>query len=113
MKIDPSKKYTSGGHPVEHLHRAPEGWPSVYPWRGLVDGVIKAWTDEGRLNGDYPDARFDLIEVREPLRAKVAVHPNGNPAHLLNDDTTQAGMSPGWRIVEMVEVMPANNPPTA
>jgi hypothetical protein len=110
--IDASKKYTSGGHPVTLLHRAPEGWPTKFTWRGIVDGVERLWTTEGQYYLGNKSGH-DLTEVREPLRAKVAVHPNGNVAHLLNNDTTQSDMSPGWRIIEMIEVMPANNPPTA
>jgi hypothetical protein len=66
MKIDPSKKYTSGGHPVEFLHRAPEGYPDPYPWRGMVDGEEFTWTDEGyHIIGDpHPD--LDLTEAVEP-----------------------------------------------
>jgi hypothetical protein len=110
--IDASKKYTSGGHPVTHLHRVPDGWPIPYTWRGFVNEKERTWTDDGKCFENRHSA-LDLIEVREPLRAKVAVHPNGNVAHLLNDDVTQGDMNPGWRIVEMIEVMPANNPPTA
>jgi hypothetical protein len=74
--------------------------------------VERLWTTEGQYYLGNKSGH-DLTEVREPLRAKVAVHPNGNPTHFLNDFTTQADMLPGWRIVEMIEVMPANNPPTA
>jgi hypothetical protein len=79
----------------------------------MANGGEKTWTDEGKFYLWENYSEDDLTEVREPLRAKVAVHPNGNVAHLINNDTTQSDMSPGWRIVEMIEVTPANNPPTA
>jgi hypothetical protein len=113
MKIDPNKKYTSGGHPVEFLHRAPEGWPIPYPWRGVVNGFGMSWTDEGRYNKILTNADRDLIEVREPLRIKLAVDPENRPGYWIHADNEHKEMRPGWRIVEMIEVMPANNPPTA
>jgi hypothetical protein len=111
MKIDPSKKYTSGGHPVEHLHRAPEGWPIPYPWRGVVNGLGMSWTDEGRYNKILTNADRDLIEVREPLRARVLVSNLEKPYNIVDCDGIT--VPNGWRIVEMIEVTPANNPPTA
>lgn len=65
--IDPTKKYqTRDGREVQFLHRAPEGWPPPYPWRGIVEGVPKIWCEEGQYydhGGNHP---LDLVEVREP-----------------------------------------------
>ena len=110
--IDASKKYTSGGHPVTLLHRAPEEWPTKFPWRGIVDGVERLWTTEGQyyLGGE---SGHDLTEVREPLRARVLVNHANKPVRTVEANESAANMHPAWRIIEMIEVMPANNPPTA
>ena len=74
MKIDPSKKYTTrDGRPVECLHRAPEGWPGGYPWRGVVGGGSQTWDDNGRAFSDDIKSRCDLLEVREPLEVLIVV----------------------------------------
>jgi hypothetical protein len=106
--IDASKKYTSGGHPVTHLHRAPDGWPSSYPWRGIVNGQDERWRDDG---GFYAkgNSLLDLTEVREPLQAKVLVTDLQKPYNIVDSDGID--VPNGWRIIEMIEVMPANNPP--
>jgi hypothetical protein len=78
-KIDPNKKYTSGGYPVEHLHRAPDGWPGPYTWMGWVDERAMSWTDEGLEDADWLDSHFDLIEVREPLEVMVVMNCHGRP----------------------------------
>lgn len=79
-KIDPNKKYTSGGNPVEFLHRAPEGWPSPYVWNGLVDEGEMSWTDEGLHDiDDGTNPQRDLIEVLEPLEVMVVFNCNGEP----------------------------------
>ena len=78
MKIDPNKKYTTrDGRPVEFLHRAPEGWPSPFPWRGLADGLIITWRDNGRVFSVDVESSSDLVEVREPMELKVSIDKNG------------------------------------
>ena len=77
-KIDPSKKYTSGGKPVEFLHRAPEGWPGPFPWRGIVNGAPSSWTDDGWCYAGSPSSN-DLIEVREPMEVMVVMNCDGKP----------------------------------
>lgn len=72
-KIDPNKKYTSGGHPVELLHRTPEGWPGRFPWRGIVNGAPSSWTDDGWVYSGTASSE-DLIEVREPLEVMIVVN---------------------------------------
>ena len=108
--IDASKKYTSGGHPVTHLHRVPDGWPIPYTWRGFVNEKERTWTDDGKCF-ENRDSALDLTEVREPLRARVLVSNLEKPYNIVDCDGIT--VPNGWRIVEMVEVMPANNPPTA
>lgn len=78
-KIDANKKYTSGGNPVELLHRAPEGWPSIYVWYGVVDNCVRIWDDEGRHDAQKCNPLRDLIEVREPLEVMVVVNCHGKP----------------------------------
>ncbi len=78
MKIDPSKKYTSGGKPVEFLHRAPDGWRCAYPWRGIVGVKERTWTDDGWCYACCTSSK-DLIEVREPLEVMVVVNCHGKP----------------------------------
>jgi hypothetical protein len=112
MKIDPNKKYTSGGHLVEHLHRAPGGWPGMYPWRGIVDGQEECWADNGEFY-EMGNSLRDLTEVREPLRARVLVNHANKPVRTVEANEIAVNMHPAWRIIEMIEVMPANNPPTA
>ena len=77
-KIDPSKKYTSGGKPVEFLHRAPDGWTGAFPWKGIAGGREQTWTDDGFHYIGIGSA-LDLIEVREPLEVMVAVNRHGKP----------------------------------
>jgi hypothetical protein len=107
--IDTSKKYTSGGHPVECLHRAPEGWTDTCPWRGIVKGESRTWSDCGRFG--LLASNLDLVEVREPLRAKVLITDLQKPYSIVDCDGVT--VPNGWHIIEMIEVMPANNPPTA
>ena len=110
MKIDPSKKYqTRDGMPVEFLHRAPEGWPGKYPWRGFVERVTVTWDDEGKEFGPNNDRSSDLIEVREPMEVLVVVDARNRPAVL-------GGNAAGWdhtypehaphRIATFREVLP-------
>ena len=78
MKIDPSKKYqTRDGKPVTHLHRVPDGWPSNFPWRGLADGSVITWCDNGRAFIDDADSPADLLEVREPMELEVSMDKYG------------------------------------
>ena len=87
MKIDLSKKYTCNGHPVEFLHRRPEGWPGQYQWVGLANGVQQTWTDEGLHYKKYPISDFNLVEVREPLEIELVVTGDGQYfATLFNPD---------------------------
>jgi hypothetical protein len=111
--IDAAKKYTSGGHPVEHLHRAPEGWAGPYPWRGMANGGEKTWTDEGKFYIWENYSEDDLTEVREPLRVWAVVNSDGLLIRTADDNENAMHLHPSWRIVEMIEVTPANNPPTA
>ena len=112
MKIDPNKKYTSGGHPVGHLHRVPEGWPIPYTWRGFVNEKERTWTDDGKCF-ENRDSALDLIEVREPLRVWAVVNSDGLLIRTADDNENAMHLHPSWRIVEMIEVTPASNPPTA
>lgn len=68
MKIDPTKKYrTRGGQEVTLLHRVPDGWPTIYPWRGIVCNSPSSWTDGGEEDiDDEVGSPHDLVEVREP-----------------------------------------------
>lgn len=112
MKIDHNKKYTSGGHTVEFLHRAPEGWPGKHPWRGIVNGEQYTWTDGGWYYSGNTSSQ-DLAEVREPLRVRAVVNSDGLLIRTADDNENAMHLHPSWRIVEMIEVTPANNPPTA
>jgi hypothetical protein len=105
MKIDPSKKYTCKGHPVEFLHRRPEGWPGEYQWVGLANGVQQTWTDEGLHYKKYPISDFNLVEVREPMRMKIWVRGNDRPWRDCDVDA-HAMFRDGWTFKEFVEVMP-------
>jgi hypothetical protein len=76
--IDPSKKYkTRDGKPVIHLHRAPEGWPTSFPWRGIVgENHDVTWNDDGRVFIN-DKSHSDLIEDREPLEFTQIVDAKG------------------------------------
>lgn len=82
MKIDPNKKYrTRDGREVTLLHRAPEGWPNSYPWRGLVSGDhVISWADDGSV-GPVQNDRYDLVEVRDPREFDVFVRHDGTVYH--------------------------------
>ena len=88
-KIDPSKKYTSGGNPVEFLHRAPDGWTGAFPWKGIAGGREQTWTDDGFHYIGIGSA-LDLIEGPEPLEVMVVVNCHGKPEAL-----SSAAMA-GW-----------------
>ena len=88
-KIDATKKYTSGGHPVEFLHRSPEGWPGIFPWKGIVGRHERTWTDNGTHYSETI-SNLDLIEVSEPLEVMVVVNCHGKPEAL-----SSAAMA-GW-----------------
>jgi hypothetical protein len=108
MKIDPSKKYrTRCGSPVTCLHRAPEGWPTPFPWRGAIDrrgsGV---WTDDGSFTDREENHRFDLIEVREPMRLRMLVKDEFNMRWIYTSTDVDDLIKDGWTLKEFVEVMP-------
>ena len=96
MKIDPSKKYTSGGHPVEFLHRAPEGWSGDYPWRGIVNGNEYTWTDEGVHLIGYPDHDSDLTEAIEPKTIWVNEYKGHGFYHNSKEDAERAGVGSNY-----------------
>lgn len=107
-KIDPTKKYTSNGEPVEFLHRAPDGWPGKYSLRGMVSGLIMYWTDDGRYNIGISSPE-DLIEVREPMEITKIVGLDGKIWDSICTpeewDKTFARNSP-HRLVKFREVIP-------
>jgi hypothetical protein len=107
MKIDPSKKYTCNGHPVEFLHRKPEGWPGIYQWAGIANGWMLTWTDEGIHEIEFLDSKFDLVEVREPMRVKMWVKDGARPIVCVLD--TELNISKmnvlGYTLKEFVEVL--------
>jgi hypothetical protein len=108
MKIDPSKKYTTlDGKPVTHLHRAPEGWPTSFPWRGAIDSCgTGTWSDDGKYT-DEEIHRFDLVEVREPMLVKLWVKDGHGPIFCVSD--TELNILKmnvlGYTLKEFVEVM--------
>ena len=109
MKIDPSKKYkTRSGRPVEFLHRAPEGWPGEYPWRGIVGGEPQCWMDSGVEFDEKVESADDLVEVREPMRLRVWIKDGESPIACLSDTelTTWKMNELGYTLKEFVEVMP-------
>ena len=107
--IDPSKKYTTrDGKPVTHLHRAPEGWPTSFPWRGIVgEATARTWNEDGVVYiGEK--SQDDLVEVHEPMRLKVWTK-NGNGPIFRTSDTQLNMMEMhelGYALKEFVEVMP-------
>jgi hypothetical protein len=103
--IDPSKKYTCNGHPVEFLHRRPEGWPGIYQWAGMANGWMLTWTDEGIHKIEFLDSKFDLVEVREPMRVRLWVRGNDRPMRECDIDVNQMSRN-GWTLKEFVEVTP-------
>ena len=110
MKIDPSKKYTTrDGRPVEFLHRAPEGWPGEYPWRGIVGSGTASWDDDGRFYDDSAQCLQDLVEVREPLEVQLVVDSKGEvftgKRQAAWYDSTIPDRAP-FRIATFREVMP-------
>ena len=108
MKIDPSKKYTCNGHPVEFLHRRPDGWPGIYQWAGMANGWTLTWTDEGIHKIEFLDSKFDLVEVREPMRVKLWTKDGHGPILCPSDDGRAIGEinKLGYTLKEFVEVMP-------
>jgi len=80
MKIDPTKKYrTRDGRSVEFLHRFPDGWPTQWPVRGVVDGMEMSWDDDGIECSSGKPSRRDLFEVREPLEVILILDDDGTP----------------------------------
>jgi hypothetical protein len=106
MKIDPSKKYrTRSGRTVEFLHRAPQGWPGSFPWRGIVAGEPITWMENGSEFNEATESPDDLVEVREPMRMKIWVKGDERPWRDCDVDAHQMSRT-GWAIKEFVEVMP-------
>jgi hypothetical protein len=110
MKIDPTKKYTTrSGKAVTCLHRAPEGWPTPFPWRGAIESQgTGVWTDDGSFTDMEEPNRFDLIEVREPMRVRLWTR---NEVSLnftcCYDESLEIGTQlGGYTLKEFVEVMP-------
>lgn len=69
--IDLSKTYrTRDGRPVTLLHRRPDGWPSDYPYVGLINGVSCVWLANGRVTKESIH-NGDLVEAREPKEGWV------------------------------------------
>ena len=112
MKIDPSKKYTTrDGMPVTHLHRAPEEWPSGYPWRGVVGGGSQTWDDDGRALTADSECPSDLVEVREPLEVNLVIDGAGKVYRFAEENTAKFydGNWPSrapFRIATFREVLP-------
>jgi hypothetical protein len=109
MKIDPSKKYrTRSGKPVTCLHRAPQEWPTPFPWRGIVEGFSLSWSDSGRECYDMLEVTNDLVEVREPMRLKMWTKDGHGPIFCPSDDGRAIGKMNqlGYTLKEFVEVMP-------
>jgi hypothetical protein len=109
MKIDPSKKYrTRSGRTVEFLHRAPEGWPGSFPWRGIVAGEPITWMENGSEFKDSNESADDLVEVREPMRVKLWIKDGARPIVCVLD--TELNISKmnvlGYTLKEFVEVLP-------
>jgi len=108
MKISADKKYTSNGHPVEFLHRAPEGFTGQYPWRGITNGDELTWTGDGRYSRDGK-SRFDLVEAREPAVVYLNEYENGFgnlPTHLTPEQAKEgAGASAIRTAVPFREVL--------
>jgi len=104
MKIDPSKRYTCDGKPVEFLHRRPDGWPTEYPWEGIVDGVKWSWTDEGVYDLEDPENGGDLVEVREPRKAKLWVR-GEHAAVWFPSHSASVWRDQGYELVEFAEVL--------
>lgn len=115
MKIDINKKYrTRDGREVRLLHRAPEGWPTSYPWRGIVgDASRLTWTDHGVQDLDDSPNDDDLIEVREPREWQISVvteevfektyrigYPIGSVSSYQNGDDEQ-----GYEVIRVREII--------
>ena len=107
MKIDPSKKYmTRDGKPITHLHRAPEGWPTSFPWRGIVgEEAALTWNEDGVVYiGEK--SQDDLVEVREPMRLRMLVKDESNMRWIYTSTDVDDLIKDGWTLKEFVEVMP-------
>ena len=99
MKIDITKKYrTRDGRDVTLLHRAPDGWPTKWPWRGMISGESATWTNEGHHirggNGDW-----DLIEIREPREFKLSSRSGETWMYDEGDE------SQGWEVIRVSEIL--------
>jgi hypothetical protein len=66
------------------------------------------WTDEGIHKIEFLDSKFDLVEVREPMRLKVWAKDGIDPILCAKNDPRAVGEnSPsGYTLKEFVEVMP-------
>lgn len=105
MKIDITKKYrTRDGREVKLLHRVPEGWPTEYPWHGIVDGRRLTWTDHGLPNLDDSPNDEDLIEVREPREWVLSVKPGTLKVSEIYEDEGPLDLH-GWERVRVREII--------
>lgn len=74
--LDLTKKYrTRDGREVTSLQRINE--EIKYPIIGIVNGTIKAWTENGLYVEDWQDD-FDLVEVPETPKKKLYLAFNKN-----------------------------------
>ena len=110
MKIDINKKYrTRDGREVRLLHRVPEGWPTSYPWRGIVgDASHLTWTDHGVQDLDDPPSDDDLIEDREPREWTLAVSVGGaayKAGEISGQRTQDQSFSEFWVPVRVREIL--------
>ena len=65
--IDITKKYkTRSGREVTQLMKF-DDIESDYPIRGVVDGIVCAWTEDGKCCNSLSDHEMNLIEVKEPI----------------------------------------------
>lgn len=111
MKIDPNKKYkTRDGKPVTHLHRAPEGWPNSFPWRGIIgENHAVNWNDEGMVYTNEK-SHSDLIEDRKPLEVQIVIDREGKAFGFANTnkewyDNYKPDLAP-FRVATFREVLP-------
>ena len=104
MKIDITKKYqTRDGRDVTLLHRAPDGWPTKWPWRGMISGESVTWTDEGHhIRGGNDD--WNLIEVREPREFELAINLE-NPNCVYSRSIGGLKDNPEWEIIRVREIL--------
>lgn len=72
--IDTTKTYkTRSGEEVTDLYRVPEAHAKITcsPIRGVINGVIASWGEEGKFRSRNQEDPFDLVEVKEPVKFGV------------------------------------------